>query len=218
MMDVEQARYNMVEQQIRPWEVLDPEVLELLFEVRREEFVPAAYRSLAFADLEIPLGPTARMLAPKMEAKFLQELTVKKSDRVLEIGTGSGYMAALLGARAAEVTTVEIDKALAETARKNLERLGHANVRVEVGDASKGWPGRAPYDVILVSASVPAIPAEMIAQLKVGGRLLAVVGDAPVMSAELVTCAAEGSYATVKLFETVIAPLANAVKPVAFEF
>ena len=217
-LDFEQARFNMVEQQIRPWEVLDPEVLRLLTEVRREEFVPPAYKPLAFADVEIPLSRTAKMFPPKMEAKILQEVGIRNNDRVLEIGTGSGYMAALLAEKATDVTTVEIDKALAETARQNLERAGYANVHVEVGDGSRGWAPRAPYDVIIVSASVPEIPAELLGQLKVGGRLAAIVGAAPTMSLEVVSCTAEGSYTTVKLLETVVEPLLNAKKTASFEF
>lgn len=217
-MDFEQARFNMVEQQIRPWDVLDPEVLHLLMTVKREDFVPAAYKSLAFADLELPLSATARMLAPKVEAKLLQELAVRKSDRVLEIGTGSGYMAALLASRAGEVVSVEIDKALAEQARKNLHNAGFANVTVEVADGLKGFAAKAPYDVIVVSGAVPAIPDELLKQMKVGGRLVAIVGEAPLMNAQLVTCVAEGSYAVVNLFETLTDLLAGCKKPSHFEF
>lgn len=217
-MNVEQARFNMVEQQIRPWDVLDPDVLELMYEVHREDFVPEAYKALAFADVQIPLGNGARMFEPKMEAKILQELAIRNNDRVLEIGAGSGHMAALLGEKAAEVTTVEIDKNLAEIARRNLETAGYGNVRVEVGDASKGWPAHAPYDVIVISGSVPEIPAEILRQLKVGGRLAAVVGEAPAMSLEIVSCPAEGSYTTVKILETMADPLINVRKADRFEF
>lgn len=206
-MNIEQARFNMIEQQIRPWDVLDPTVLDLLSLVKREEFVPAAYRNLAFADLEIPLGDGQAMLAPKLEAKLLQELGIRKTDKVLEIGTGSGYMAALLAARAEHVVTVEVRPALAEAARANLEKAGVANVTVETGDGSNGWAQRGPFDVIVVSGSLPAIPEALLKQLRIGGRLVAVVGEAPVMEAQLVTCSAEGAYNTVNLFETVVAPL-----------
>ena len=221
-MDFEQARFNMIEQQIRPWEVLDPEVLELLSEIRREDFVPAAHRALAFADLELPIGssanPSQTMLAPKTEARLLQEVDVRSTDRVLEIGTGSGYMAALLAAKAEYVYTVEIDPALAETARANLQRAGAANVAVEVGDGSRGWAAHAPYDVIVVSASMPVLPDEFLSQLKVGGRLVAIVGEDPVMEAQLVTRTGENAYSTINLFETVVAPLVNAVQREAFVF
>ncbi len=215
-MNIEQARFNMIEQQIRPWEVLDPAVLDLLFVVKREDFVPAAYRSLAFADMEIPLGHGQAMLAPKIEAKLLQELGVKKTDKVLEIGTGSGYMAALLAARAEHVVTVELVPELADMARRNLEQAGVANVTVETGDGAQGWSHRGPYDVIVLSGSVPALPGALLKQLRVGGRLAAIVGEAPVMEAQLVTCTAEGVYNTVNLFETVVPALANTEAKSAF--
>jgi len=206
-MNIEQARFNMIEQQIRPWEVLDPRVLDLLFVVKREDFVPAAQRNLAFADMELPLTAGQLMLAPKMEARLLQELGIKKGDKVLEIGTGSGYMAALLAAHAEHVVTVESRPELAEQARANLERAGIANVTVEVGDGANGWAARGPYDAIVLSGAVAAIPASILKQLRVGGRLAAVVGAAPVMEAQLVTCTAEGVFNTVNLFETVIPSL-----------
>lgn len=217
-MNIEQARFNMIEQQIRPWEVLDPQVLDLLFVVKREDFVPAAYRSLAFADMEIPLGDGQVMLAPKIEARLLQELGVRKTDKVLEIGTGSGYMAALLAARAEHVVTVEKLPELAAFARRNLEAAGVSNVTVETGDGARGWPQRGPYDVIVLSGSVPALPTEILKQLRVGGRLAAVVGEAPVMEAQMVTCTAEGTYNTVNLFETVVPALSGVAPKSHFEF
>lgn len=217
-MNIEQARFNMVEQQIRTWEVLDQEVLDLLFVVKREEFVPPAYRSLAFADLEIPLGHGQSMWAPKIEARVLQELQVRKSDRVLEIGSGSGYLAALLAARADQVYTVEIIPELAQMARANLQRAGVNNATVEQGDGARGWSAHAPYDVIVITGSVPVLPEEFLRQLKVGGRLFAFVGEAPVMAARLVTCVAEGDYQTVTLFESNVAPLLNAPQPERFVF
>ena len=141
-MNIEQARFNMIEQQIRPWEVLDPTVLDLLFVVKREDFVPEAYRALAFADMEIPIGQGQAMLAPKIEARLLQELGVRKTDKILEIGSGSGYMAALLAARGEHVVTVEINPELADGARRNLERAGVTNVAVETGDGAQGWSHR----------------------------------------------------------------------------
>ncbi|MGE5489921.1 MAG: protein-L-isoaspartate O-methyltransferase family protein, partial [Actinomycetota bacterium] len=161
-MNIEQARFNMIEQQIRPWEVLDPAVLDLLFVVKREDFVPQAYRTLAFADLEVPLGNGQVMLAPKIEARLLQELGVKKTDKVLEVGTGSGYMAALLAARAEQVTTVELLPELAQAARQNLEQAGVANVAVETGNGLTGWPQKGPYDVIVISGSVPLLPSDVL--------------------------------------------------------
>jgi protein-L-isoaspartate(D-aspartate) O-methyltransferase len=217
-MNFEQARFNMVEQQVRPWEVLDQSVLDLLFVIKREEFVPAAHRALAFADIEIPLGHGASMLAPKIEARALQALQLRNDERVLEIGAGSGYMAGLLAAHSHHVWSVEIVPELAETARANLRRMGIANVVVESGDGVRGWPAHAPYDAIVVSASMPLVPAELTAQLKIGGRLFAIVGEAPAMQARLITRVGEDSYRTVNLFETVAAPLVNAPQPEKFVF
>lgn len=217
-MNFEHARYNMVEQQIRTWEVLDQDVLDLLMTVQREQFVPTAHRALAFADVEIPLGHGTTMLKPNVEAKILQALRLRKSDKVLEIGAGSGYMAALLAARTDHVHSVEIVPELARLARGNLQRQGVGNVSVEEGDGACGWPAHAPYDVIVLSGSVPLLPDAFLQQLKVGGRLCAVVGEAPVMEAQLVTCTAEGRYQSVNLFETCIAPLQNAPQRERFVF
>ena len=217
-MNIEQARFNMIEQQIRPWEVLDPQVLDLLFVVKREDFVPAAYRNLAFADMEIPIGSGQVMLAPRVEARLLQELGIKKTDKVLEIGTGSGYMAALLAARAEHVVTIESRRELADFARQNFERAGITNVTLEVGDGANGWSQRAPYDAIVVSGSLPVLPASLLKQLRVGGRLAAIVGAAPVMEAQLVTCSAEGVYNTVNLFETVVPALDGGEAKPGFSF
>ena len=206
-MNIEQARFNMIEQQIRPWEVLDQQVLDLLFVVKREDFAPAAYRNLAFADMEIPIGSGQIMLAPKIEAKMMQELGIKKTDKVLEIGTGSGYMAALLATRAEHVISVEIRPEIAAFAKENLERAGVSNVTVEVGNGVGGWSARGPYDAIVVSGSVPTVSPSLLKQLRVGGRMTVIVGEAPVMEAQLITCTAEGTYNTVNLFETVIPAL-----------
>ena len=221
-MNTEQARFNMIEQQIRPWEVLDPVVLHLLSVVKREDFVPAAYKDLAFADVEIPLAASKEagqtLLAPKMEARMLQELGIRNTDTVLEIGTGSGYMAALLAARAEYVYSVEIDPALAETARKNLQQAGIANVTVETGDGAQGWATKAPYDVIVLSASTPVLPSALLGQLRVGGRLVAVVGEAPAMQLQLVTRTDENAFNTINVLETVVAPLINAPQRDKFVF
>jgi protein-L-isoaspartate(D-aspartate) O-methyltransferase len=216
-MNFDQARFNMVEQQIRTWDVLDQEVLDLLFEVRREEFLPPQSRSLAFVDMEIPLGHGQVMLAPKLEARMLQELDVHSSDRVLEIGSGSGYMAALLARRAAFVDSVEIIPELSAFAAKNLQDHAIDNVRLSVGDGAKGWPGQT-YDVIVLTGSTPVLAPGFAAQLNAGGRLLAVIGDAPVMKATLYIAAAQGELAHTELFETSILPLINAPQPKRFVF
>ena len=217
-MNIEQARFNMIEQQIRPWDVLDPKVLTLLSKVKREDFVPAAYRDLAFADLEIPLGEGQVMLPPRVEARLLQELGIKKTDRVLEIGTGSGYMAALLAASAEHVTTLEIRPSLAAVARENLQRSGVDNVTVEVANGLSGWSQRAPFDAILVSGALPEVPAALLKQLRVGGRLAVIVGEAPVMEAQLITCTAEGVFNTINVFETVMPSLDGASPSAGFSF
>jgi protein-L-isoaspartate(D-aspartate) O-methyltransferase len=216
-MDYEQARFNMVEQQVRTWDVLDQEILDLLFAVKREEFVPAAYRSLAFADLEIPLANGQRMWAPKVEARVLQALRLKRGESVLEIGTGSGYFAALLGRRAGTVTSVEIDAGLSSAAAARLARNGIANVRCEVGDGARGW-GREQFDAIVLTGSTPLLPEAFFAQLKPGGRIFAIVGELPIMTARLVGWTAPGSRVTTDLFETVVAPLSNAATPARFRF
>lgn len=216
-MNIEQARFNMIEQQIRPWDVLDTQILDLLFEVRREDFVPEAWRGLAFADLEIPLGENAVMLSPKMEARMLQELVIRNTDRALEVGTGSGYVAALLARLAREVTTVEINPKLAQAATERLSKHGATNVKVVQGDAANDWYDGAPWDVILVSGALPSEPADLLQRLTIGGRLLAVVGDAPVMHATLWTRHEHG-FQSLVLFETVIPSLRNAHQPERFSF
>jgi len=217
-MNIEQARFNMIEQQIRPWDVLDQDVLDLLMLVKREDFVPAAYKNLAFVDSEIPLPGGQAMFTPKLEARLLQELAIKKHENVLEIGTGSGYMAALLAYKGRHVTTIELLPELKTLAEKNLAAAGISNVTVELGNGAQGWTAGAPFDVILISASLPEVPSGLLAQLKVGGRLAVIVGEAPVMSAELVTRVTETAYDTVKLFETSVKPLAQATTPSQFTF
>jgi protein-L-isoaspartate(D-aspartate) O-methyltransferase len=217
VMDIERARFNMVEQQIRTWEVLDQEVLDLLFTVRREEFVPAAYRMLAFADLEIPLPGGEKMWAPKMEARVLQELKLKPQESVLEIGTGSGYLTALMASLGAHVTSVEIDARLSGEAGSRLARHGLAEIELAVGDGARGF-GTGSYDAIVLTGSTPIMPAAFVAQLKPGGRVFAVVGDAPAMTARIARWVAPGSVTTEDLFETVIDPLKNAASPSRFRF
>jgi protein-L-isoaspartate(D-aspartate) O-methyltransferase len=216
-MDIERARFNMVEQQIRTWEVLDQDVLDLLFCVKREDFVPAAYRLLAFADLEIPLGDGAKMWTPKMEARVLQTLQIKPRERVLEVGTGSGYLAALLASLGAQVTSVEIQRRLADEARAKLARAGYTGVETVVGNAARGF-GRETYDAIVLTGSTPVLPEGYLRQLNPGGRIFAVVGDAPVMKARLVQWIATESFSTRDLFETVLDPLTDAATPPRFAF
>jgi protein-L-isoaspartate(D-aspartate) O-methyltransferase len=221
-MNLEQARTNMVEQQIRTWEVLDQDVLDLLYLVPRENFVAPALRSLAFSDMELPIAPgtksAERMWAPKMEARVLQELGVRKTDRALEVGTGSGYLTALLAHRCAHVVSVEIDPALAQIGRANLERHGVDNVTLALGDAAHGWASEAPYDVMVFTGSTPVLPAAALSQLAPDGRLFAVVGEAPAMSARLYTCSGPAQHRSTVLFETVIRPLANAEHLSRFRF
>jgi len=215
--DFERARYNMIEQQIRTWEVLDQDVLDLLFVVRREEFVPQEYRTLAFVDFEIPLPNGTRMWAPKMEARVLQALDLQPSDRVLEIGTGSGYFTALLASSAAEIVSVEIDAATVERARSRLTQAGFANVRVEHGDGARGH-GDESYDAIVLTGSTPLLPDRFVRQLRPGGRLFAVVGEPPVMTARLVRYSGPAARVSEDLFETVVQPLVNALTPERFVF
>ena len=218
-MNFEQARFNMIEQQLRPARVLDPDVLDVLFVVKREEFVPPVHRRLAFADTELPLGggAGARMFAPKVEALALQALAMKKHENVLEVGTGSGYMAALLGAHADHVWSVEIDPDLAGTARANLRRAGVTNVSVEVGNGLAGLPSRAPYDAIMVSGALATVPRALLDQLKPGGRLFAIEGAAPAMQAVLYARVGE-DFRRLAVFETVVAPLRDAEPAPAFVF
>ena len=217
-MNIEQARFNMIEQQIRPWDVLNPGVLELLAVVKREDFVPSAYRALAFVDTEVPLPAGQCMLAPKVEARLLQELGVHKHERVLEIGAGSGFMAALLAHRAQHVTTLESDPELAELARANLRRAGLLNVTVVTADGSQGHAADGPYDAVLLSGSVAEVPTALLAQLKVGGRLAAIVGQLPVMRAVLIERTGEQGVERRVLFDTVAQRLRGFDEPTRFRF
>ena len=216
-MDIEQARYNMVEQQIRPWDVLNQAVLDLLSRVRREDYVPEAHRALAFVDMEIPLGHGQTMWTPKLEARALQELAIRPADRVLEIGTGSGYLTALLASQAAEVVSVDIVPEFTAAATQRLRAHGFGNVVLHPGDGARDWPDEAGFDVIVLTGSTPLL-SDAFRRLHVGGRLFAIVGEAPVMQAQLVTCTAPGAFRSVTLFETCVAPLLNAPHPAAFVF
>jgi protein-L-isoaspartate(D-aspartate) O-methyltransferase len=217
-LDVERARFNMVEQQIRPWEVLDQRVLDLLFRVHREDFVPPQYRALAFVDMEIPIGHGEKMLAPKMEARMVQELALKPGDRILEVGTGSGYMTALLASLGGHVYSVDIVSEFTGGAGAKLAAHGFGNVTLETGDAARGWDRHAPYDAIVITGSLPVLPAAFPKYLRPGGRMIAVVGEPPVMEAQIVTCVAAGACNTTALFETCIASLRNALQPERFVF
>lgn len=221
-MNLDQARFNMVEQQIRPWNVLDPAVLDLLFEVKREDFVPEAYRGLAFMDLEIPLGKGEAMMAPRVEARLVQEVNPKSTDRVLEIGTGSGYLTALLSRRAAEVLSIELHNEFWHRAATNLERAGIRNIQLKVGDAARNadafLSASDKFDVIVLTGSVPAMPDAYLARLLPGGRAVAIVGEAPVMKAILFTHVAEAQFHQTELFETMLTPLVNAAPVSHFEF
>lgn len=221
-MNIEQARFNMVEQQIRTWEVLDQSVLDLLFIVKREDFVPTAYRSLAFVDMEIPIGEGQTMMEPKLEARVIQELGLRPQDSVLEIGTGSGYLSALLASRTAKVASIEVFQSLARSAAARLAAAGIGNVEVAVGDAATSpasfVPANQKFDVIVLTGSVPVLPAAHLEYLAVGGRMFAIVGDAPAMKAMLFTKTSESNSTAIELFETVVAPLLNAEQPSRFSF
>jgi protein-L-isoaspartate(D-aspartate) O-methyltransferase len=198
--------------------VLDQDVLDLLHVVKREQFVPAVYQNLAFADVEIPLPGGESMLAPKIEARILQELLLKKHENVLLVGVGSGYLAALLAHKGRQVTAVEISPELKALAEQNLANARIGNVTVELGNAAEGWAKGAPYDVIVVAGSLPVLPDAFLKELKVGGRMLAIVGEAPVMSCNVITRVADSAYDTVKVFETNVKPLTGAAVPSHFEF
>jgi protein-L-isoaspartate(D-aspartate) O-methyltransferase len=218
MNDFEQARVTMIESQVRTWEVLDQSVLDLLLVVRREEFVPEKYRALAFADMEIPLGHGEVMLSPKLEARMVQELGIRKTDKVLEIGTGSGYVTALCARLGGQVVSVDRIPEFSQSAARKLAGHGIQNVQLVVGEAAEGWPSAGPYDVILATGSLPFLPDSLQDQLRPGGRLLAVAGEPPVMTATLVTRISDQAFNAVGLFETVIPPLRNIRQPERFVF
>lgn len=218
MLDIEQARFNMIEQQIRPCEVLDSRILELLKHVRRELYVPKGLRDMAFMDLEIPLGYGASMWQPKLEARTLQELHIGRNEKVLEVGTGSGYMAALLSVLAGHVTSVEIVPELSAMAKQNLQANHRDNITLEIGDAALGWGGGEKYDVIVLTGSTPVLPPSFQNSLNIGGRLFAIVGDAPVMEARLITRVGQDTFESVNIMEACVTPLKNALQPERFVF
>jgi protein-L-isoaspartate(D-aspartate) O-methyltransferase len=224
--DIERARFNMIEQQIRPWDVLDLEVLDLLQQVKREQFVPLAHKALAFVDMEIPLTDKTDdalrngqcMLAPRVEARMLQDVAPRPHEKVLEVGAGSGYMAALLASRAQRVITLEIEPELARMARDNLQQAGIRNVEVREADGAKGLAAEGPFDVIVLSGSVHEVPQSLLTQLKVGGRLGAIVGNEPMMRATFITRTGEASWTTDQPWDTVAPRLAHFPEPSRFRF
>ena len=217
-MDLELARFNMIEQQIRPWDVLDANVLHLLSVVKREDFVPIAHKAMAFVDMEIPLPGGQTMLAPRVEARMLQDVAVQKHEKVLEIGAGSGYMAALLGHRAQRVITLEINPDLVALARANLQKTGSHNAEVRHADGSQGAPVEGPFDVIVLSGSVAEVPHALLAHLKVGGRMAAIVGEPPMMRATFVTRVSDAEYRTSQPWDTLAQRLLNFPEPSRFSF
>jgi protein-L-isoaspartate(D-aspartate) O-methyltransferase len=217
-MNLEQARHNMIEQQIRPWEVMDDQVLDLIMRTPREDFVPPQYRNLAFTDMAIPLGHGQVMMPPRLEARMLQALAVQPDESVLEIGTGSGYVTALLAQLARHVYSVEIVPELLRAAEQRLAARGLTNVTLDEGDAAAGWPRRGSYDAIAVTGSLPMLVPELAQELNVGGRLFVVAGEAPAMAALLITRLGEDEWAQEDLFETVLPPLQNAAQPQHFVF
>ena len=217
-MNFETARHNMIEQQIRPWNVLDNNVLNLFNQVHREDFVPAEYKNEALVDTEIPLGNDEFMLPPRLEARFLQALDIKPHETVLEIGTGSGYLTALLAQLALRVISVDIDQTMSQEAGRKLAAHDISNVTLEIGDGANGWDEHAPYDVIILTGSTPKLSDKFELSLNINGRLLAVVGDAPNMEVQRITRTGEKEFKRENLFETVIPPLKNAPQPVRFSF
>lgn len=217
-MDINQARFNMVEQQVRPWEVLDPAVLDAMMTIPRELFVPDDYQQLAFSDTRIPLGFGQTMLAPKCEGRVLQALSPTTAHRALEIGTGSGYLAALLGQLCREVVSVEIQPEFVTPASRKLRLAGLTNVQLESGDGLDGWPARGPYDLIAVTGSVPLRRAALEQQLVIGGRLFLVIGTGPAMEACVITRQSETHFELESLFEIELAPLRGAAQKPTFKF
>ena len=217
-MNVEQARFNMIEQQIRPWDVLDTSVLALLSAVRREDFVPLDHKAHAFMDIEIPLGAGRYLLAPRVEARLVQDLNLCKRDTVLHIGAGTGYVTALLAHKSQRVIGLESDASLASIARTNLRNAAVNNAEIVQADGSAGFAGQAPYDAILLTGSVAEMPKNLLDQLKTGGRLLAIVGHEPVMQATLYTRISDTQFSSQALFDTVAPRLSGFKEPSRFQF
>lgn len=220
-MDFKQARFNMVEQQVRPWNVLDLRVLEVINTIPREEFTPDNYKNLAYADTRIPLTDETDgccMLNPNIEGRILQHLNIGEDDVVLEIGTGSGYLSACMASLARHVDSVEINQDLCAVAEKNLAKQNIANVTITEGDASKGWHQKQFYDAIAITGSMPEIPQVYKKMLKIGGRLFIIIGSAPAMTAHLITRTDKNQWTTKKLFETCVDPICGTEKAETFCF
>ncbi len=217
-MNIEQARENMIKQQLRTWEVLDDQLLELLQQVPREEFVPPAWRNLAFVDMNIPLGEGQVMMTPKVEARMLQALAIKPGEEVLEVGTGSGYVTALLAKQAKQVYSVEISPRLLAQAGEKMRAHNIKNAELEEGDAAQGWDARPEYEVIAITGSLPVLPRVFLESMTIGGRLFVIIGDTPVMEATLVTRAGNNDWSREVLFETELPPLKNVQQPERFVF
>ena len=217
-MDFEQARNNMVEQQIRTWEVLDQTVLDAISQIARDEFVPEAYRNLAYSDTSIPLGYGEYMMTPKLEARIVQALNLTSNDRVLEIGTGSGYLTALLAHCGGHVVSIEIVPGLLENAKTRLNDQTISNVMIEQGDGLAGWKVAEPYEAIVLTGSVANAPADIGHQLTIGGRLFMVIGESPAMEAVLLTRVGENEFSRESLFETDLKPLIGGETVSRFKF
>ena len=221
-MDFDKARYNMVEQQVRPWDVLDNRVLQVISEVPREAFTPEAYKKLAYADTSIPLGQyegvECHMLHPILDGRLIQSLNLTDEDTVLEIGTGSGYLTACLAKLARHVDSVDINPDFTAMAEKNLAPFGLKNIMLSTGDAAKGWNQKRFYDAIVITGSMPVIPEAYKKSLKQGGRLVVITGEAPAMTAKLVTRVGENEWSTEVLFETCLEPLLHTEQAKAFTF
>jgi protein-L-isoaspartate(D-aspartate) O-methyltransferase len=217
-MNVEQARFNMIEQQIRPWDVLDGSVLHLLSAVRREDFVPAEHQSLAFTDMDIPLGGGRSLLPPRVEARLVQDLQLSKRDTVLQIGAATGFVTALLAHKAQRVIALESQPTLAAQARANLRAAGVSNAEVVEADGHAGLPAQGPFDAILLLGSVADVPSVLFEQLRDGGRLLAIVGQQPMMRATLYTRVAAGQIRREERFDTVAPRLPGFAEPNQFQF
>jgi protein-L-isoaspartate(D-aspartate) O-methyltransferase len=217
-MNIEQARFNMIEQQIRPWDVLDLQVLDLVMRSPREDFVAPAQRNLAFVDMELPIGHGERMMFPRVEARMLQALQVQPGDRVLEVGTGSGYLTMLLARLGSFVYSVEINEELALAAGKRLAEHGVENINIKIGDAANGWSNNQPYDVIAITGSLPSLPKSFKQDLQIGGRLFAIIGEGPSMTAKLITRLNANEWKEEVVFDTWQAPLQNVTRSEKFQF
>ncbi len=217
-LNLEHARNNMIQQQLRPWDIFDDDVLNAMQSIAREDYVPMEYRQLAYADMEIPISSSETMLYPRIEGRMLQALNVQPDDDALVIGTGSGYLTAVMSTLANRVTSIEVDSELAESAQQRLKQHKIENVSIVVGDATRGLDDYAPYDVIAITGSMTEVPHLILENLRVGGRLFAVTGRAPAMQAVLITRINANEWESEYLFDTELAPLENGMQPAPFSF